>query len=101
VLLVGYQAAGTRGEALLRGVERVKIHGDYVPVRAEVAHIDTLSAHADEPELVAWLRSTRAPRRIYLVHGEAPGLDALRLRISDELHWPVEIASDGQTVELG
>jgi metallo-beta-lactamase family protein len=102
VLLVGYQAAGTRGEALRRGVERLKIHGDYVPVRAEVALIDTLSAHADENELVAWLRTApRAPRSVHLVHGEPTALDALRLRIADELRWPVAIARDGQSVELG
>lgn len=71
VLFVGYQAAGTRGRALRDGARRVRIHGGYVPVRARVAVIDGLSAHAGRSDLLRWLRGfERPPRETFVVHGE-------------------------------
>lgn len=101
VLLVGFQAAGTRGRTLEDGVDEVKIHGEYVRVGAEIAKIDALSAHADWHELVEWLEhSDIAPRRVYANHGEPSASDALRRRLQEHLGWTVEVAQDRQQVEL-
>lgn len=100
ILIAGYQAAGTRGAALLRGAPQLKIHGQYVPVRAEVAHIDALSAHADQVELIAWLRAGKRPRRLFLVHGEPEASDALRLKIQEELDWTAEVPDYRDSVDL-
>jgi metallo-beta-lactamase family protein len=88
ILLTGYQAGGTRGATIASGAPTVRIHGQDVPVRAEVAMIDTLSAHADADEIMEWLRAfQRAPRRVFITHGEPAAADALRLRIERELRW--------------
>ncbi|MCG6958097.1 MAG: MBL fold metallo-hydrolase [Gemmatimonadetes bacterium] len=96
LLLTGYQAEGTRGADLLAGKTHVKIHGRSIPVRAEVTAFDGLSAHADHSELMDWLGSSqRAPRRVYLVHGEPRASDALRRDIETRLGYPVHAALDG------
>lgn len=101
ILLVGYQAAGTRGEAMLAGADRIKIFGSYVPVRAKVASIDTLSAHADAGELTAWLGSCPTPpRRSSIVHGEPSASDALRRSLRDDLGWVTHVPAHGEAVEL-
>lgn len=82
ILFAGYQAGGTRGAALVEGAGEVKIHGSYVPIRAEVAQIEHLSAHADSDELIAWLSNFAAPpRKVFITHGEPDASDALRKRI--------------------
>lgn len=102
ILLVGYQAAGTRGEALQAGARELKMHGGYVPVRAEVVMLEGLSAHADADEIVAWLRRAPAPpRRVFVTHGEPAAADALRGRIEEELRWPASVPRDGEAVRLG
>lgn len=101
VLLVGHQAAGTRGQALLAGANRVKVFGSYVPVRAEVARIDGLSAHADADELTDWFRSSElAPRSAHIVHGEPASADALRRSLRDDLGWSTNVPAHGDVVEL-
>lgn len=88
ILLAGFQAAGTRGRALQDGAKELKIHGVWIPVNAEVAHLDMLSAHADADELMRWLSgSPRPPRKVFIVHGEAEASEALRVRIGRELGW--------------
>lgn len=88
ILFAGYQAAGTRGAALVGGAESVKIHGDYVRVRAEVANLDMLSAHADAAEIMRWLGNfRRPPRTTFITHGEPAASDALRRRIEESLGW--------------
>jgi metallo-beta-lactamase family protein len=88
VVFVGYQAPGTRGAALAGGAERIKIHGAWLPVRAEIQLLDALSAHADANELIEWMRGFgEAPRQAFVTHGEPAAADALRLRIQDELGW--------------
>jgi metallo-beta-lactamase family protein len=102
VLLVGHQAAGTRGDTLVRGGRQLKIHGRWVPVRAEVAVLDGLSAHADAAEIIEWLGGfERPPRATFVTHGEPVAADALRLRIEQELGWPVRVPEQGETVALG
>jgi len=101
ILLVGFQAAGTRGAVMLAGAKTIKIHGDYVPVRAELYNLSMLSAHADSDELLRWLRGfATAPRETFIVHGEPAASDALRLRIKDELGWSSHAAEQGEQAFL-
>jgi len=101
VLFAGFQAAGTRGAALLDGAESVKIHGEYVPMRAEIASIDNLSAHADYQEIMQWLsQCPQPPKQTFIVHGEPVAADALRHRIEEERQWNVMVPEYLQTVEL-
>lgn len=101
ILLAGYQAAGTRGAALLAGEREIKIHGAYVPVRAEVVSLGSLSAHADRRELLAWLgRLPRAPKRVFMTHGEPVAADRLRLAVEEAHGWPCTVAEHRQAVEL-
>ena len=101
ILFTGFQAGGTRGAKLLAGADKIRIHGEYFPVRAEIASLDMLSAHADQDELIAWLRSNdRPPRRTFLVHAELDAAEALRERIVDELGWTVEVPDYRDVVEL-
>lgn len=98
ILFAGFQAGGTRGAAMVAGAETIKIHGGYVPVRAEVAQLDALSAHADSDELVRWLRSNdEAPKEVFIVHGEPDASDALRRRITEELGWRCTVPLHGDT----
>jgi metallo-beta-lactamase family protein len=88
IVFPGFQAPGTRGDAMVHGAEQIKIHGNYYPVRAEVYNLDSLSAHADSDELIAWLKHLKqAPKMTFITHGEPAAADALRLRIKDELGW--------------
>jgi metallo-beta-lactamase family protein len=100
ILFAGFQAAGTRGAAMLAGAEAVKIHGAYVPVRAEVANLETLSAHADREELLAWLDAQQAPRRVFVTHGEPVAADALRLAIEERHGWPCTVPEYRESLEL-
>jgi metallo-beta-lactamase family protein len=99
VLLVGFQAAGTRGRALQEGAKAVRILGADVGVRARVETLDGLSAHADQAELLDWLgRFQHPPRRVHLVHGEPEGATALAEVIRQRLRWQVDVAQDRATV---
>jgi metallo-beta-lactamase family protein len=101
VLLVGYQAEGTRGRALQDGAPAIKIHGEMIPVRARVETVDGLSAHADRNEILRWLRGfRRPPARTYVVHAEARAADALAGTIHAELGWSVAVARDGEEVRI-
>jgi metallo-beta-lactamase family protein len=101
ILLAGYQAAGTRGAALAASAREVKIHGDYVPVRASVVNLGSLSAHADRRVRLAWLgRLPRAPRRVFVTHGEPVAADSLRQAIEERHRWPCTVAEHMQAVEL-
>lgn len=100
ILFAGFQAAGTRGAALVSGAKEVKIHGAYVPVRAEVANLDTLSAHADREQLLAWLGVLPTPRRIFVTHGEPVAADALRLAIEERHGWPATVPDYLESREL-
>ena len=88
ILFSGYQAGGTRGEKLLNGAESVKMFGQWFPIRAEIASLPALSAHADSDEILKWLSGFKhAPARTFVVHGEPKASDALRMRIGEELGW--------------
>jgi metallo-beta-lactamase family protein len=101
VLLVGFQAAGTRGRALRDGAREVRMFGREVPVRATIESIDALSAHADREETLRWLGGfTRPPGQTYLVHGEPAAAAALAEAIEASFGWRVRAAVDGEVVEL-
>jgi metallo-beta-lactamase family protein len=101
VLLVGFQAAGTRGRALLEGADELKLLGQYVPVRAKITQVEGLSAHADQHEMIAWLRaSDLAPKQVFVTHGEPAAADALRRRIREAFGWNVTDPDYGQVFEL-
>ena len=88
VVLVGFQAAGTRGHSLLSGAKAIKMLGRYVPVRAEVVNVPAFSVHADRDELITWLRGApRPPDTAYIVHGEPAAAAALETAITAELGW--------------
>lgn len=101
ILFSGYQAAGTRGAAMLAGAASIRIHGQDVPVRAEVAALSAMSAHADSDELVAWLAgSHKAPYCTYITHGEPVAADALRQQIERRLHWRTHVPEHRESVDL-
>ncbi|HJQ83433.1 MAG TPA: MBL fold metallo-hydrolase [Candidatus Binatia bacterium] len=102
VLLPGFQAIDTRGRKLQEGARTLEIHGRTVPVRATVETLDGLSAHADRDEILDWLGGMpRAPRRVWVVHGEPPAAAGLAQAIEARFGWPVAVAPDGATVSLG
>ncbi len=88
VVLAGYQAEGTRGRRLQNGARFLRMHGQDVPVRAEVAMVPGLSGHADRDELVRWLSGmAEPPRRTFVVHGEPRAAEALKQRLESELRF--------------
>ena len=92
IVFAGFQAVGTRGDALVNGASRVKIHGEYYPVKATIHNLDALSAHADYNEILAWLKGFRKPpRHTFVTHGEPSAADAMRVHIQDELGWKVSV----------
>lgn len=93
VLFSGYQAGGTRGDKMLQGMENIKIHGDWIPVRADVRILDGLSGHADYAELTEWLKASNiAPgTQINLVHGEPNALECFRDYLSEKTQFNVDI----------
>ena len=92
VLLVGYQAEGTRGRQLLEGVHEIKFFGKYYPVKATIKHIESLSAHADQQDLIEWMSNIKnIPEKVFLIHGEPNAQDAFRTKIKDTYNWNVSI----------
>jgi metallo-beta-lactamase family protein len=101
VLFGGYQSPGTRGGALVRGAESIRIHGQDFAVKAQIAQLQASSSHADANELLAWMRGLgRAPRHTFVTHGEPAASDALRFRIEHELGWPVTVPEYRDTIDL-
>lgn len=101
VLFVGYQAAGTRGRALVDGARTVRIHGEEVPVEATVTQLETMSAHADSTEILRWLGGFRKPpSQTFLVHGEPVAMEALKGLMADKLGWESMMPEHRQTVQL-
>lgn len=101
ILFVGFQAAGTRGQAIQSGAKAVKMYGHDVHVRARIESIENLSAHADYGEILAWLKHfDKAPGRTFMVHGEPQASEALRERIAQDLHWDVTVPTYLQSVRL-
>jgi len=101
VALVGFQAEGTRGRQLLEGATSLKIHGQYVKVRAEVCDLTGFSVHADANELMDWLRTASSePKGVFVVHGESSASAALARRIERELDWTAVRPRMGERLSL-
>ena len=101
VLFAGYQSAGTRGRRLVDGEKSVKIHGEWIPVAAQIEKIDSMSAHADSNELMHWLGGFKAPpAQTFLVHGEPVAQDALGGRIQKQLGWAWKAPQHAEKVEF-
>ncbi len=101
ILFAGFQAGGTRGASIVGGATSVRIHGQDVPIRAEVASLDNLSAHADAAEIVQWMRGfSTVPRQTFITHGEPDAADAMRQRIERELGWSCRVPEYLESVEF-
>lgn len=101
ICFVGFQAAGTKGRAIVDGAQEVWLHGEQVPVKAVIARIEGFSAHADQQDLLAWLRGfEEPPRRTFVVHGEPEASAALVDRIRTELGWKAMAPAQGEHVAL-
>ena len=101
VAFLGFQAAGTRGEALVNGAERVKIHGEYVEVRENILHLDSLSAHGDYQDILNWLQQAKSlPKQIYINHGEVSACEAMRCHIKEQLGIDAKVAEYLECVKL-
>jgi metallo-beta-lactamase family protein len=98
VVVVGFAARGTRARDLVEGAQVLKMFGEYVPVRAQVANLPHFSAHADAGQIVDWLRDAPAPHATYLVHGEPDAAAALRDRIDRLLGWTAVVPRSGERV---
>jgi metallo-beta-lactamase family protein len=101
VIMVGYQALGTRGRNLVDGAEEVKMHGEYVPVKASIEQIQSFSVHADGNELIDWIKSASdKPARVFVVHGEAGAAETFADRVKSELGIDALAPKLGQRVVL-
>jgi len=101
VVFTGFQARGTRGEALVNGADNIRIFGRQFEVNAEIHQLDMLSAHADNRELMGWLKSIgQAPNETFVTHGEPGPASALAQDIHNELHWDVTIPDYGSRFGL-
>ncbi len=101
IVFAGYQAGGTRGARLVAGERSIRIFGQDVNVNAEIVSLPGMSAHADAGQIIQWLRSLKkAPRQVYVTHGEPGAADALRWRIEHELGWKASVPMMGDQAEL-
>lgn len=100
VIFSGFQVSGTRGQQLVTGARHVKIQGEYVPVRAEIASVPGMSAHADSLQAIDWASAAGSPRCAYVVHGEPAAADQLASRISRVLGWTAVVPRLGERVTL-
>ncbi len=101
ILFAGYQAAGTRGRKLLEGMDIIRIHGEDVKIRCDVAQLSNMSAHADYREMLNWLGNLeRGPKNTFITHGEENAADAMRERITHEMKWDCHVPAYMESVDL-
>lgn len=101
IVLAGFQAPGTRGDLISRGIDEIKIHGQYYPVKAQVHQINSLSAHGDYEEILTWLgKSQIDPRDVYITHGEPVAADTMRKRVHERFGWDASVPELGDSVEI-
>lgn len=101
VLLVGYQAEGTRGRKLLEGVKEIKMYGKYYSVEANVILVEGLSAHGDQKDLLNWLSELEnTPQKVFLIHGENEAADELRHQIKERYNFDCIVPYLGQVIEI-
>ncbi len=101
ILLVGYQALGTRGRSLIEGVKTIRMHGRDIPVRARHFSVHGLSAHADRNELLRFVKTAPGiPNRIFVVHGEPDSARSFAALLGDELGTRVDVPDLGDTYDI-
>ena len=101
VIFIGFQAPGTRGFTIKSGAPEVKIFGEIIPIRAQIAALEQFSDHADTPELLQWLHTfPKKPGATYLVHGDPAASSQLRDTMAKELGWSVQVAQWMQKVPI-
>jgi metallo-beta-lactamase family protein len=100
VILVGYQAVGSRGRILEDGAKTIKIHGEELFINAHIAKVESFSVHADSDELMEWLRHARKPKKAFVVHGEPEGQENMRKRLHEELGWEANVPKSNQVFEV-
>ena len=101
ILFVGYQASGTLGRHITEGAQKVRILGQQHPVRARIAQIDGLSAHADRDELLRWLSGLRkAPKHVFVTHGEPEAAESFGDFLRQRTGWDVSVPEYGQEAVL-
>jgi metallo-beta-lactamase family protein len=88
IVITGFQAYGSLGRRLVDKVQKVRLMGEEVPVKASIHTIGGLSAHADQAGLLDWLKAfEHVPSTVFVVHGEPESSSVLAQCIRDELHW--------------
>lgn len=98
ILFTGYQAHGTRGAKMLEGIKEIKMHGELVPINAQIEVIHNTSAHADYAEILQWLKHfENPPKKTFITHGEPEASAALMSKIEEELGWDCLIPTYNQT----
>lgn len=101
IVLAGFQAAGTRGEAIERGANEIKIHGEYVKIRAKVKILDNVSAHSDYSEIISWFEQAKIqPKKVFVTHGEPSASDELRRRLTEKFNWSCTVPTQDSIFEL-
>ncbi|MBC8064104.1 MAG: MBL fold metallo-hydrolase [Chlorobia bacterium] len=101
VVFTGYQGEGTLGRRLIDGEPTVQIHHEEVQVRAHITKLNSLSAHADQEEIMTWLKNFKTPPKMtFIVHGETKAQEALQAKIHSDLGWKTTVPSQGQEFNL-
>ena len=101
IVFIGFQAPGTRGDAMVNGASEIKIHGEYYPIKAEIYHSGSLSAHGDYADIIAWLASANiSPQKVFVTHGERSSADAMRLKLQDKFGWNTCVPELNEEYEL-
>lgn len=101
ILLTGFQSAGTRGDALQRGIKEIKIHGEYIPVKADIKVLDNMSAHADFGELIQWFKQSKInPKKVFVTHGEPTAADDFRRCLTEVFGWQCSVPDQAEKVLL-
>ncbi len=101
ILFVGFQAPGTRGDALVHGAKSIKMYGEYVQINAEVICLDNYSSHADQSEILAWLKNFKKPPKLtFITHGELHSATALQKEIKKQFNWNSHIPHYLEAKEL-
>lgn len=100
VILVGYQAVGSRGRSLEEGALEIKMHGKFVPVKAHITKVGSFSVHADGDELIEWLRGAKRPGKIFVIHGEQGAQEAMATRLIDQLNWNAIVPKPSQVIAI-
>ena len=100
VMIVGFQASGTPGRALVDGAAQIRLAGRDLQVKAQVHTVGGLSAHADQQGLIAWYEAFSNRPKLVLVHGEPRASEALAQQIESALQVKAKLPTLGETLSL-